>query len=1112
MMPLFFAGLRAGAQKGRPSAAGNAGTAAAAAQAQKKNLTRVNSTETPEGSSITIISDSALNDYSAYRGGDRFYVLIPEADASRVASGLRGRGFADVRAQKRGNDVLLSFKLLQGATARVSQKFNRLEIIITVPALVAANAQANQNNNGNANNTSNPVNTNNRTQPNNTTGTGNTSAVNSNTRTQSGSGTTTLNNSATNPIGNGTNQIGNGTNPIGTTQQNSTANQNLNNQPAGIPVGPNGTVTQQGTEGFPPVNPANPLASPSATPPSDQVAQQLPNMPAVNPATTTNAPVTTNAPAPADGTSLGAQLKQNWVVLLIALAAAGLIAWFLLARSRGDRSLVEERVESIRESKTSALKAAPVERADVVAPIITPPSKVRAKPAAESLVEPAALETEPVAFESDPEASMFSPVASIAAPIAAEIVSAPAVEEAPEEAVEAKELEPVVPVSTEPVAAEQASDEVANLLAGHQYDEAVINTQHADARQMVTAELLAALAGRNILRHERARAAFIKHGYFDDATRTLRTAESPGERASSARSLGLVRDHTATPHLVAALEDDSPEVRRAAVESLAEVRDPAAVASLEALRDREKDRKIPSALIQHAIEASVVGRAKVEPTTPVASPYATTPLNAPPAQETTPLPADFVAPPPLEELPSAVEEAGAEKVEAAPPVVETVEPPVVEAAGPSAVETEIEAVEATAPEPFELSQFEPSPVEASPVETDALETAAVIAPVMAEETASRIETETPSPVFEEPTAVEEATPVQPVEESVSEVHAAPPAQVEVLPLVQSEEVVAPVPEEIPAPVATAEPVVEHADGTASDWVDVDVNAPETSSQPAPTYMPVAPVEEALVAEPAPVAVMPAPLAAEPLVEAVPETVTPPVMPVSAMPPVIPVPVSTASTEERGIDVAPDPLLASKEIDVADEDASNVPSAILRRLASEEASERAIAVAELGRIGGEDSFREISASFDDPAPEVRNAAARSLYNINPDRAASFTRALREAPPERRRHIGAALASSGLATEAIGHLMGESREKTYDAFSLLFLMSKAGEVQPLMRAVEEHPNNEVRLAVVKLLALSGQQEILPAFRRLAVRGSLPTEVRSAVMEAIYQISSQSPGASA
>jgi HEAT repeat protein len=169
-------------------------------------------------------------------------------------------------------------------------------------------------------------------------------------------------------------------------------------------------------------------------------------------------------------------------------------------------------------------------------------------------------------------------------------------------------------------------------------------------------------------------------------------------------------------------------------------------------------------------------------------------------------------------------------------------------------------------------------------------------------------------------------------------------------------------------------------------------------------------------------------------------------------------------------------------------------------------ERAAAVSDLARVGGDDAFREISAAFDDPSSRVRDAAARALFDLHDDHAASFTRALREAPPERRRKIGNALATSGLASQAISHLMGESREKTYDAFSLLFLMSKAGEVQPLMRAIEEHPNSEVRLAVVKLLALSGQQEILPAFRRLAVRGSLPTEVRSAVMEAIYQISSQ------
>jgi len=69
-----------------------------------------------------------------------------------------------------------------------------------------------------------------------------------------------------------------------------------------------------------------------------------------------------------------------------------------------------------------------------------------------------------------------------------------------------------------------------------------------------------------------------------------------------------------------------------------------------------------------------------------------------------------------------------------------------------------------------------------------------------------------------------------------------------------------------------------------------------------------------------------------------------------------------------------------------------------------------------------------------------------------------------------------------------------------------MSKSGELNPLMRAIEEHPKTEARLAVIKLLALSGQPEVLPAFRRLAVRGTLPPDVRSAVMEAIYQISGQ------
>jgi hypothetical protein len=95
----------------------------------------------------------------------------------------------------------------------------------------------------------------------------------------------------------------------------------------------------------------------------------------------------------------------------------------------------------------------------------------------------------------------------------------------------------------------------------------------------------------------------MKYGYFDDATRDLRIADSESERAAAARRLSFVNDREATPHLIGALNDPSPHVRRAAVEALMDVRDPAAIGALNALLQNEKDRKVPQNLIQNAIKA-----------------------------------------------------------------------------------------------------------------------------------------------------------------------------------------------------------------------------------------------------------------------------------------------------------------------------------------------------------------------------------------------------------------------------------------------------------------------------------------------------------------------------
>src|SRR5205085_10772977 len=174
----------------------------------------------------------------------------------------------------------------------------------------------------------------------------------------------------------------------------------------------------------------------------------------------------------------------------------------------------------------------------------------------------------------EPETEVALAEADVAAP-------APLEEAEPVTDVEAIVAAPPTPVEeTKPVDIEGVRAEVEHLLAGESYNERVVGAASRETRQLVATELLSAIAGRNLERRERAREAYIKHAYLDEATYDLRTADAPAERAYAARALGSVRDRAATPHLVAALEDSAPEVRRAVVDALRDMRDPAAIIPL----------------------------------------------------------------------------------------------------------------------------------------------------------------------------------------------------------------------------------------------------------------------------------------------------------------------------------------------------------------------------------------------------------------------------------------------------------------------------------------------------------------------------------------------------
>jgi hypothetical protein len=536
----------------------------AAGPSKRPHIATLRASDSPDGSRVSLTSDQSLNNYEAYRRGDRFYVRIPAADMPR-AEATRGRGFADVKTQRSGDSTVISFRLQPGATAHVEQRSNRLEVVFTMPG--------------------------------------------GNTSTDAGRDTTRPRSNPDSPVSRNprTNKPSSSNSSSVLKNANTSANRNSNLAAKRSPVPSNAnsasksaSVIASSTKAGPKPG-ATPIATPNPAPSTKPIATTGQKTASATPA---------NQPTPAPqtqtrGTFL-AQMKERlnyWILLAqlnpipVAIGAGVLlliIGLLILQRRRARGS------RPARHSRTESRKTKP--EVDGAASLQSTASK--------------------------PESSVPVSVPAAAAAVAPAVVAASSKEGRAEPE---KPAATAVPDSTD-VARRQriarVAEEIKNVMAGGDYDESVIGSDDHDTRQLVGAELLAALVGRDVPRRQRARAAFMKHGYFDDATHDLRIAESANERAAAARRLSFVRESEATPHLIGALDDPSPDVRRAAVEALMDLRDPAAIGPLNSLMQTENDRKVPRTLIKHAIDACATST-PVEYSAPPSSPVASEKLPEP---------------------------------------------------------------------------------------------------------------------------------------------------------------------------------------------------------------------------------------------------------------------------------------------------------------------------------------------------------------------------------------------------------------------------------------------------------------------------------------------------
>lgn len=93
--------------------------------------------------------------------------------------------------------------------------------------------------------------------------------------------------------------------------------------------------------------------------------------------------------------------------------------------------------------------------------------------------------------------------------------------------------------------------------------------------------------------------------------------------------------------------------------------------------------------------------------------------------------------------------------------------------------------------------------------------------------------------------------------------------------------------------------------------------------------------------------------------------------------------------------------------------------------------------------------------------------------------------------------------GIVAQGMERLASNDRRQVYEAYSILSLLAKAKMTEPIIEAITNHVNLDIRLTAVRLLANTGQPEIREQFRELTVRRDLCEELRTALLEGMYKL---------
>jgi len=145
----------------------------------------------------------------------------------------------------------------------------------------------------------------------------------------------------------------------------------------------------------------------------------------------------------------------------------------------------------------------------------------------------------------------------------------------------------------------------------------------------------------------------------------------------------------------------------------------------------------------------------------------------------------------------------------------------------------------------------------------------------------------------------------------------------------------------------------------------------------------------------------------------------------------------------------------------------------------ESSLKALAISSLAFINHESVFPAILIAMADESREVRAAAARSLSRLSFDRADGYIRVTETNDAVVLREVADACIKAGIATQSIDK-MSSGDHQAYESMAVVSLLVKAGRFEPLLEAMSNHPDLDVRLVVIHVMGLSSDPEVIAPLR--------------------------------